>query len=75
MPLQPLMGARAFANWGVDFTRYGLPIEIVSDRGTHFINEVIGFLQEEFMVIQDNLAPYHPHVVKLRAPIGSLNWS
>lgn len=23
------------------FTRYGLPIEIVSDRGTHFINKVI----------------------------------
>ena len=94
MPLQPMMGARAFAKWGIDFvgpinppayrtraqyiivatdylkkwveakatikndarttacflyeyvfTRYGLPIEIVSDRGTHFINEVIEYLR------------------------------
>lgn len=91
MPLrQSLMGARAFAKWGIDlvgpinplalrtkaqyiivatdyltkwveakatpkndvhttayflygymFTRYGLPIEIVSDKGTHFLNEVV----------------------------------
>ena len=26
------------------FTRYGLPIEIVSDKGVHFFNEVIEFL-------------------------------
>ena len=93
MPLRPMMGARAFAKWGIDFvgpinplahrtraqyiivatdyltkwveakattkndarttswflyeyvfTRYGLPIEIVSDRGTHFINEVVQYL-------------------------------
>ena len=42
------------------FTRYGLPIEIVSDQGTHFINEVIDFLLEEFMVIHRKSAPYHP---------------
>ena len=43
------------------FTRYGLPIEIVSDRGTHFINEVIEYLLEEFMLIHKKLAPYHLH--------------
>ena len=42
------------------FTRYGLPIEIVSDRGTHFINEVIKHLLDELMVIQRKSAPYHP---------------
>ncbi|MCO5596949.1 hypothetical protein L7F22_051020 [Adiantum nelumboides] len=42
------------------FTRYGLPIEIVSDRGTHFINEVIEQLLDEFMVIHRKSAPYHP---------------
>ena len=26
------------------FTRYGLPIELVNDQGTHFINEVIEYL-------------------------------
>ena len=33
------------------FTRYGLPIEIVSDQGVHFINEVIEFLLAEFMIL------------------------
>ena len=28
------------------FTRYGLPIEIVSDRGSYFINETIEYLLE-----------------------------
>ncbi|MCO5555399.1 hypothetical protein L7F22_008945 [Adiantum nelumboides] len=42
------------------FTRYGLPIEIVSDRGTHYINEVIEFLLDEFMVIHRKSALYHP---------------
>ncbi|MCO5559379.1 hypothetical protein L7F22_012978 [Adiantum nelumboides] len=109
MLLRPIMGARAFAKWEIDFvgpiappayktlaqyiivaidyltkwveakatakndakmtaqflyenifTRYGLPIEIVSDRGTHFINEVIEFLLDEFMMIHKKSAPYHP---------------
>ncbi|MCO5568223.1 hypothetical protein L7F22_021919 [Adiantum nelumboides] len=109
MSLRPMMGARAFAKWRIDFvgpiaplaykthaqyiivaidyltkwvkakattkndakmttqflyenifTRYGLPIEIVSDRGIYFINEVIEFLLEEFMVIHWKSAPYHP---------------
>lgn len=42
------------------FTRYGLSIEIVSDQGVHFINEVIKFLLEEFMVAHRKIAPYHP---------------
>ncbi|MCO5609014.1 hypothetical protein L7F22_063234 [Adiantum nelumboides] len=108
MPLRPMMGARVFAKWEIDFvglcppaykshaqyiivatdyltkwveakattkndaktiaqflyenifTRYGLPIELVSDRGTHFINEVIEQLLDEFMVIHRKSAPYHP---------------
>ncbi|MCO5585779.1 hypothetical protein L7F22_039715 [Adiantum nelumboides] len=42
------------------FTRYGLPIEIISDRGTHFLNEVIEYLLSEFMVIHNKSAPNHP---------------
>ena len=42
------------------FTRYGLPIELVSDQGTHFINKVIEYLLQEFMVIHHKFAPYHP---------------
>ena len=40
-------------------TRYGLPIEIVNDRGLHFLNERIEYLMDEFMVIHNKLAPYH----------------
>ena len=109
MPLRPIMSARAFAKWGVDFirpikppakgsgaqyiivaidyltkwveakatpkndactatkflfenifTRYGLPLEIVSDQGVHFVNEVIEYLLAEFMVTHKRSAPYHP---------------
>ena len=110
MPLRPIMSARAFAKWGIDFvgpikppakgseaqyiimatidyltkwveakampkndahttakflfedifTRYGLPLEIVSDQGVHFVNEVIEFLLAEFMIIHKRSAPYHP---------------
>ncbi|MCO5563211.1 hypothetical protein L7F22_016848 [Adiantum nelumboides] len=42
------------------FTKYGLPIEIVSDRETHFLNEVIEYLLSEFMVIHNKSVPYHP---------------
>ena len=42
------------------FTRYGLPIEIVSDQGVYFINEVIEFLLEKFMVVHRRSAPYRP---------------
>ena len=42
------------------FTRYGLPIEIVSDQGKHFINEVIEFLLAEFMILHKRSSPYHP---------------
>ena len=42
------------------FTRYGLTIEIVSDRGLHYINETIEYILEEFMVVHNKLAPYHP---------------
>ncbi|MCO5592761.1 hypothetical protein L7F22_046764 [Adiantum nelumboides] len=108
MPLRPMMDARAFAKWGIDFvgpiqpptyktqaqyiivatdyltkwaeakatrkndartttaflyenvfTRYGLPIEIISDKGTHFLNEVSEYLLSEFMVIHNKSAPYH----------------
>ena len=40
--------------------RFGIPIEIVSDQGVHFVNEVIEFLLAEFMVIHRRSAPYHP---------------
>ena len=109
MPLRPMMEARAFAKWGIDFVgpidppamrtyaqyiimatnyvtkwveikatqnndsyttskflfeyifmRYGLPIEIISNRSKHFLNEVIKNLLEKLMVLHKKYAPYHP---------------
>ena len=58
----PTNNARAIAYFLYEyvFTRYGLPIEIINVRGTHFINGVIHYLLDEFMVIHRKLSPYHP---------------
>ena len=40
--------------------RYGLPIELVDDKGTHFLNDVIAFLLDEFLIIHNKSIPYHP---------------
>ena len=37
-----------------------MPIELVSNCGTHFLNDVIATLQDEFLVIHNMSAPYHP---------------
>ena len=42
------------------FTRYGLPIKIISNRGEHFLNKVIENLLDKFMVLHKKFAPYHP---------------
>ena len=34
------------------FTRFGLPLEIVSDREVHFVNEIIEFMMSEFLLSQ-----------------------
>lgn len=33
---------------------------IVGDRGIHFINKVVQYLLEEFMILHKKSAPYHP---------------
>jgi hypothetical protein len=42
------------------FCRYGPPLELVSDRGTHFLNEVIEELTREYWVKHRKTTPYHP---------------
>ena len=37
------------------FMQYGLPIEIVSDRGWNFLNEVIYNILNKFVLIQKKL--------------------
>jgi transposase InsO family protein len=42
------------------FTRYGCPLEITSDKGTHFKNEVVGVLNDHYKVKQRFSTPYYP---------------
>ena len=40
--------------------RYGCPVKILSDRGTHFKNRMIASLMEKFQIKQQFSTPYHP---------------
>ncbi|MCO5581762.1 hypothetical protein L7F22_035650 [Adiantum nelumboides] len=40
--------------------RYGCPIEIVSDQGTHFINDTIEILSELYSIKHKKSTPYYP---------------
>jgi len=41
-------------------TRFGCPLTIVSDQGTHFINEAIDQLMEQFLIQHRTSTPYYP---------------
>ncbi|CAM6098287.1 unnamed protein product [Calypogeia fissa] len=42
------------------FTRFGPPLELVSDRGTHFLNGTVEKLTEKYKVKHRKITPYHP---------------
>ncbi|KAL3682295.1 hypothetical protein R1sor_000317 [Riccia sorocarpa] len=40
--------------------RYGCPLELVSDRGTHFINKTIAEMSEQYEIRHRKTTPYNP---------------
>ena len=40
--------------------RFGCPIELVSDRGKHFVNNVIASLTQHYVVVHKRSTPYYP---------------
>jgi hypothetical protein len=42
------------------FSRFGCPRELVSDRGTHFVNDVIMELTNKYKIKHRLTTPYHP---------------
>ena len=41
-------------------TRFGCPVELVSDQGTHFLNRVMEELTTKHMIIHKKSSTYHP---------------
>ena len=41
-------------------TRFGCPIELISDQGTHFLNGVIRELTQTHMILHKKSTAYHP---------------
>ena len=41
-------------------TNLGCPIEIVSDKGVHFLNSMIEELTSKHMILHKKSTPYHP---------------
>ena len=43
-------------------TRFRCPNILISNQGTHFLNELIEELTEEFQIQHRKTTPYHPQV-------------
>ena len=41
--------------------RYDCPIELVSDQGSHFVNEVVKGLVQHYSVVHKQSTVYYPH--------------
>jgi transposase InsO family protein len=41
-------------------TRFGYPLELVSDRGTHFLNNIIEELTRVYLIKHKKTNPYNP---------------
>ena len=41
-------------------TRYGIPLQLTSDRGGHFVNHVIRLLTTKFKIYHSVSSPYYP---------------
>ena len=45
--------------------RFGCPIELISDQGSHFLNMVIHKLTDRYVVVHKKSTPYYPQANRL----------
>ena len=50
--------------------RFGCPIELVSDQGTHFINKIVHELSTYYVVVHKKSTPYYPQANGLAESIN-----
>ena len=43
-------------------TRFGCPLTLISDQGSHFINQTIQIMLKEFLIDHHKSSAYHPQV-------------
>ena len=53
-------------------SRYGCPKELISDRGTYFLNKTIDELTTRFFIKHQKTSPYHPCVSRQTGKINSI---
>lgn len=61
-PIKDFTGTTAM-NFLFDYvlTQFGCANILMSDHGTHILNEMISMLAEEFQLYHHKITPYHPH--------------
>jgi hypothetical protein len=54
------------------FSRFGAPLQLVSDKGTHFLDEIVVDMNDIYLVKHKKNTPYHPKTNRLTEKANDL---